>query len=236
MERRKLDKNLAEEVIARRVLIRKKLLEWGRVNYRPYPWRENRSPYSVLVSEVLLRRTTATAVASIYEGFLEHYPDITSLIDADRDEVEMLLSRIGYHRLRAEILIQMAKYIQAKHGGQVPDEKSDLLEIPHVGQYTANAVLSFGYDIPSTMVDSNIERVILRIFSKHLPNKTPSTVRSIAELMAPDAENQRYHFALLDLGALKCRYDAARCESCPLPDLCDHAGNPESECSSNSMR
>jgi A/G-specific adenine glycosylase len=219
----KLEPVLAEDVRKRRARLQEKILKWGRENYRQFPWRRNRTPYTVLVSEILLKRTTATAAADLYPKFIALYPTVESLAKADRKELETLLARIGYHRKRAEILIEVAKYIRERHGREIPRTREALFEIPNIGPYTAAAVLTLGYGTPSAMVDSNVERIIKRLFLKFDPK--PRAVREMAEILAPENENQAYSFALLDLGALVCRYGVPKCGICPIRNLCDYWQN-----------
>jgi len=214
--------DVIRKVIARRDEIRKRLLKWGSENYRPYSWRSNRTPYSVLISEILLKRTTATAAAEVYEKFLARYPNIQALANAKKEDLEGILIRIGYHKRRADILLEIARYLLEKHKGQIPAKKEELLRIPYIGPYTANAILALGYGIPSAMVDSNVQRIISRLFSKTLTKKTSNAIQAVADLLAPKKDNVRYNYALLDLGALVCRYDMPRCSKCPLQDVCDY--------------
>jgi len=215
---------LLAQVERRKYDIRRAILEWGRHNIRDFPWRRNRSPYKVLVSEILLRRTTASAVLRVYEAFLARYPDVWSLAKADLGELESLLKTIGYHKERALILQEIANVIVCKYGGEIPKDKDELLRIPHIGSYIAGAILSLGYGIPAAMVDSNVERIYSRVFAKSIPKKgLRHAILAIAEGLVPPERHEVYNYALLDLGATVCRYDRPRCKICPLSGLCDTA-------------
>ena len=219
----KLGTSLIKTIESRKAHIQEGILTWGKQNYRKFAWRENRTPYSVLVSEILLKRTTASAVQRIYKKFMLRYPNIGVLAKANREKLEELLLRIGYHKRRTGILIDIGKYILNECNGQIPKSRKELLEIPFIGQYTAGAILSFGYSIPSAMVDSNIERIITRLFSKDFSDKsTARIVREIADMIAPDKENQAYNYGLLDLGAVICRYGIPKCNTCPINMFCDY--------------
>lgn len=227
-----LEGSLIKNIESRKTHIQKGLIKWGEKHYRHFPWREKRTPYSVLVSEILLKRTTASAAKRIYEEFLSSYPNLEALAKADRKKLEKLLLRIGYHKRRTNILIEIANYILSKYNGQIPKSKKDLLEIPFVGSYTASAILSLSYGIPSAMVDSNVERIIRRIFLKHLSNKKSfRIVQTIADMLAPKENNHNYNFALLDFGALVCRYGTPKCKVCPINKFCDYclSGKPFKE-------
>jgi A/G-specific adenine glycosylase len=215
--------SLIREIESRKASIQRSVVNWGRTNFRRFEWRENRSPYSVLVSEILLKRTTAMAAAHVYSKFMSLYPNLEELAKAQSRDVERLLRKIGYHKRRAKMLIEIANYIQEEFHGKIPASKQDLLEIPNVGYYTANAVLSLGYGTPAAMVDTNIERILCRLFLKHFPKKPRiSTVQRIADLISPTINNQDYNYALLDLGGLICRYGSPKCKLCPIRKLCDY--------------
>lgn len=217
-----IDGNLFKEVESKKYMIRENILRWGRENYRKFPWRENKTPYSVLVSEILLKRTTATAVLGVYGKFMGLYPDLKTLAKASKIDLEKLLLRVGYHKKRSLILIDVANHIIKKHRSKIPNSKTKLLEIPYIGDYTANAILSLGYGIPSAMVDANIERIIRRLFLKQPTGKSLRPVQKIADILAPEKENETYNFALLDFGALICKYGVPKCSICPIGEACQY--------------
>lgn len=224
-----LEPKLLGEIESRKHYIQTIIVQWGRRNFRPFPWRTNRTPYSVLISELLLKRTTASAANRIFEEFICLYPDLPKLSQADNRQLEKLLSKIGYHKRRAKILVVISSFLIRRYNGEIPRTKEELLEIPYVGEYTANAVLSLSYGVPAAMVDSNIQRIITRLFLKHLLTKPSSRIlQKIAELLAPSEKNQEYNYALLDLGALVCRYGIPKCKLCPINGHCDYysSGKP----------
>ncbi len=215
---------LLEEARRRREEFREAVLEWAKKNLRNFPWRRDRTPYRVLVAEVILRRTTSTAALRVYEEFLRRWPDIEALSRADVGELETLLKRVGYHKRRARILVEMAKYIVQNYGGTIPREEGALLKIPHVGSYIAGAVLSLGYGVPAAMVDSNVHRILSRCFRRYLPKRgVARAIQRLAGMLVPEEGHATYNLGLLDLGALVCRYDRPRCHECPLSRLCDTA-------------
>lgn len=213
----------------RTIQIRNSLLGWAETNFRYFPWRESPTPYSVLVTEVLLRRTTASAVSKIFHAFMLQYPNIERLAEADRGKLEELLLKVGYNKQRADILIEMARFVLDQYNCKIPDDKEELLKIPHVGDYTANAILSLGYGIPTAMVDSNVSRIIRRLFISHLPEKVSfNIIQRVANIIAPKEGNQRYNLALLDFGGLICTYGIPKCTICSISQVCDYfsKGNP----------
>lgn len=219
-----MDVELRRDVEARKSKIIQALIDWGKQNLRSFPWREERTPYKVLIAEIILRRTTAKAACKVYENFLNRYPDINTLSQADVKELEKLLSAVGYHKRRASILKEIARFIVSEYNGVIPDRKDKLVRIPQVGQYIAGAILSLGYGIPSSMVDSNVKRIITRVFSKKLPEKKKDqALYEIADALVPNDGHELFNLALLDLGASVCRYNKPVCDKCPLRDVCDTA-------------
>lgn len=223
MKRAELEKNLRDDIRKRKRLFQKRLAAWGKKHYRNFPWRENKTPYSVLISEVLLKRTTASAVKGIYSEFMSSYPDLNRMAEANPKKLENFLLRIGYNKVRAKILIEMANYILNKKAGLIPKSEEELLEIPHVGNYTANAILSFVYDKPAAIVDTNVERIIRRVFLNHLSGeKRLKTFQDIAEFLLPKRNASQYNYALLDLGGTVCISALPKCVICPINKLCDY--------------
>jgi A/G-specific adenine glycosylase len=223
LQNSRLQPELFDEVNSKKASIRYALQNWGKTNFRCFPWREKPTPYSVLVTEVLLRRTTASAVSKIFHSFMLQFPSIEKLALADRAKLEELLIRVGYNKQRARILTEMAKFICYNYNCQIPNDKEKLLNIPHVGNYTANAIISLGYGVPSAMVDSNVSRIIRRLFLDQLTEEaTLNIVQGVADILASEDENPRYNLTLLDFGALICTYGIPRCTLCPLNPLCDY--------------
>lgn len=225
-------KNLMQEVESRKKQLLNRIMKWAETNLREFPWRQSPSPYEVLIAEILLKRTTSTAVKNLFPRFIREYLDINKLARAETGDLQQRLAPLGYHKERARIFKEVATQIIQRHDGKVPRTKTDLLEIRHIGEYTANAILSLGYGIPSAMVDSNGKRIITRLFSMHFLRK-PSlkVVQEIADLLSPIENNQKYNYALLDLGALICRYGTPKCGLCPIRRLCDFgsSGRPNVE-------
>lgn len=207
---------------ARGPALGKKLRVWARRNPRSFPWRTDKTPYTVLLSEVLLKRTTSTAAASVYRDFLTAFPNVRALSEADESTLQRMLTRIGLQYQRTKALVEMARHIVQHFEGTIPSSSEDLREIPHVGNYTAAAVRSFGFGLPDAVVDSNVMRILRRLFAKHMRrrNLSFSDCETLAAILLP-RDHQTHNFAMVDLGALICRYDHPRCRICPLSRLCD---------------
>jgi len=213
---------LLTEARSRHEQIQREILRWASRNLRDFPWRRDRTPYKIIVAEFLLKRTTSTAVGRVYEDFLRRYPEIDRLAKADLAGLEGFLETIGYHKLRSKALKETAAYIIDKFGGRIPEDLDRLMSIPHVGPYTAGAILSLGYGKPAPMVDSNVERILKRAFLMTLPKKAVlKKLRQVAAILVPKHSHDTFNLALLDLGALVCTYRLPYCYRCPINRLCD---------------
>jgi len=214
---------MVEDIEQKKSTFRTRLIQWGLNNFRRFPWRRDRTPYSVLISEILLRRTTASAVKRIYEEFLLKYPNFQALANTNSKSLEKLLANIGFHKRRTKMLIDVARFIIRRYAGEIPSSKEELLRIPNVGDYTANAILTLAHGVPTAMVDSNVLRIMRRVFMRHVGRKASyKEIQSIANSLSPDANNQEYNYALLDLGAAVCLYTIPKCGICPINGLCDY--------------
>jgi A/G-specific adenine glycosylase len=199
------------------------LIEWAKSEGRAFPWREvGSTPYEVLVSELLLKRTTAQAASRVYGQFLAEFPDLAAITSASPDNLEAILSSVGLQRQRAHGFKAMAQFLVDHYGGVVPSDLDLLRTVPQVGEYAARAVLSFGYGKAAAVVDSNVVRVLGRLFSLSLgPDPKLARFQELADTVLPVHDHKRFNWGILDLGALVCRYDRPRCEICPLMSICD---------------
>lgn len=202
-------------------MIRRKLLAWASTHTREFPWRQpGATPYEILVAELLLRRTTAKAAAREFERFLMEYPDVEELSRATPRRLEKSFRPIGLRIQRSTAAREMASYIVERHGGRLPDNATDLLLIPHVGPYGAAAILSLGFGVAAAMVDSNVIRVLGRVFSP-LRYATPAKIREVAEAVLPRRNHKRFNLGLLDLAAIICVPVSPHCSICPILRACD---------------
>ena len=221
----------------RRRRVRQLLLAWASGNLRDYPWRKlGIGTYEVVVAEVLLKRTTSTAVARIYGPFLKQYPVLSQLVLASEDELAHTLAPLGLSRQRAKALRKLALTLEER-GGHVPRTLSELRALPGLGDYAARAIMSFGYGDPVAVVDGNVERVVGRVFLRSVGAGAPRpTVQAVADALLPRMRHRDFNFALLDLGALICRPARPRCVECPLKGICDYARRPVDDRTSTPLR
>lgn len=202
----------------------KAVIDWEKEHWVEYPWRVNRSPYRVLVAELLLQRTTRKAVSRIYEAFLVKFPDINSIYSASLGELEEALRPIGLYKQRAVRMKEIAKAIVERFGGTIPCDFGALNSVYGVGPYIAGAVVSFGCGIRAPVVDSNVLRLLSRAFGIR-------DLKGALEFLwgvVPEREHEVFNYGLIDLGAYVCTYRGPKCAECPLKPYCKYYTNSAS--------
>jgi A/G-specific adenine glycosylase len=201
----------APESVAR---VHRRLLDWYAANHRDLPWRRTRDPYAILVAEVMLQQTQVDRVMPRWYAWLERFPTIASLAEASPADAIRAWQGLGYN-LRALRLHGIARQTVADFDGRLPRDIAGLLTLNGVGRYTAGAVACFAYDQPVAMVDTNVRRVLSRVF-----RVAPSSVEALADSVVPPAAAYAWNQALMDLGATLCRAQRPLCLVCPLVAEC----------------
>ena len=202
--------------------VRRALLLWYAAHGRDLPWRRTKDPYAILVSEVMLQQTQVATVVPYYERFLARFPNVETLAAATQDEVLKAWEGLGYYA-RARNLRRAAQCIVEEHGGTVPSSVQDLLKLPGVGRNTAAAVASIAFGRDEPVLDSNVVRVLCRLFAVDGdPTKatTRRALRELAEALVPAGQAARSNEALMDLGAAVCTLRDPQCAACPLRRRC----------------
>jgi A/G-specific adenine glycosylase len=199
-----------------------RLLEWFDQNQRPFPWRKDRDPYRIWVSEVMLQQTQSAVVAPYFERFLKAFPTLADLAQADEQEVLRLWEGLGYYR-RARDLHASARRLLAEQEGRFPDDPEVIGQLPGFGQYTCNAVLSQAFDRRLPILEANSQRVLSRLFGRREdPRQGPARrwLWQAAEALLPTQHVGHFNQALMELGALICTPTGPRCGECPLAKRC----------------
>lgn len=197
--------------------IQKVLINWYTLNGRDFPWRQDCSvdPYKILVTEVLLQKTRAEAVAAIWEKFFEAFPKVTDLSSTSPDQVLRVIKELGLAK-RAKRLIEMSRQIVQDFNGLIPSKFDELLRLKGVGPYVASAVLCFGFHKAHPIVDVNVMRLINR-FKGYTDERS---ARVFIQEIIPTENPHEFNWALLDLGALVCTFDNPSHIVCPLDPIC----------------
>lgn len=203
---------------------RQKLHRWYRRHSRDLPWRQTRDPYRILISELMLQQTQVSRVLDFYRRFLERFPDIETLAKARPARVMESWEGLGYYA-RARNLHALARHVTTTADGVIPSEPSQLRELPGVGAYTAGAVASFAYEKRAALVDTNVARVLHRVFVPHVAPKSGKGLKvlwNVAEQLLPRTGKLTWthNQALMELGALVCSARAPRCRECPVKRVC----------------
>ena len=198
------------------------LLDWYRQNKRSLPWRADREPYHVWISEIMLQQTRIEAVLRYYARFMQALPDIRSLSEVDDDLLLKLWEGLGYYS-RARNLKKAAQVVVRDFGGEFPRRYDAIRTLPGIGDYTAGAIASICYDEPVPAVDGNVLRVIARLTGDRRNVLAPQTKKAVSEALRAilPASSGAFNEGLMELGELVCLPNGAPlCESCPLRELC----------------
>lgn len=198
------------------------LLPWFDENKRELPWRQDKDPYHVWLSEIMLQQTRVEAVKGYYTRFLQALPSIADLANADDELLHKLWEGLGYYS-RVRNLKKAAQVIMDDFGGIFPKEHAQILSLPGIGPYTAGAIASICYDSPTPAVDGNVLRVISRICNEDTPIDSPAYKKSVEQRLAAiyPARAGDFTQALMELGATLCGPNwTPKCTDCPCVHFC----------------
>ncbi len=203
-----------------RPLFRRRVLAWYDRNKRDLPWRLNRDPYRVWLSEIMLQQTRVAAVIAHYHRFLDRFPTVEKLAAASEASVLAVWSSLGYYR-RARMLHLAAKEIVNEYRGEFPSRAESLRKLPGIGRYTAAAISSIAFDEPIAAVDGNVERILRRVTGADLEL---AALWELAEALLSRKHPGDFNQAMMELGALVCLPRNPRCMACPIFDFCTTRG------------
>ena len=196
---------------------RKALLSWYREIQRPLPWRLEPSPWSILLSEILLQQTQMERGIAYHAKLLKRFPTVQSMAKSSVDEVLHLWQGAGYYS-RARRLHALAIDVMELHGGVLPNDYEGLLQLPGIGPYTAAAIASIAFKQPVACVDGNIRRVMARQTNQEEPSM--KQVQTFADTHLVSESPGDWNQAMMELGALVCRPRNPSCEDCPIANSC----------------
>jgi A/G-specific adenine glycosylase len=201
---------------------RRQLLDWYRRNGRDLPWRQTRDPYRILVSEVMLQQTQVERVLPKYHEWIEKYPTLQALASAPAAEVSDTWRPLGYN-IRPRRLHAIARESVERYGGEIPGDEQTLRSFKGIGAYTAGAVLSFAFGQRAAILDTNVARVLLRVFVGHGDPRAHAMRRhlwAVSRTVLPMRHVFDFNQALMDLGATLCTARKPRCGVCPMRRGC----------------
>ena len=199
------------------------LLQWNRdQNTRKMPWKGEKNPYKIWLSEIILQQTRVEQGWKYYEKFITVFPDINKLAAAKDEKIYKLWEGLGYYS-RCKNLIETARFISKKLNGKFPETFEDILSLKGVGNYTASAIVSFAYNLPHAVVDGNVFRVLSRVFGIKNPIDSTEGKRLFSQLafdLLDKGQPGIYNQALMDFGAVICKPQNPLCDNCVLKDHC----------------
>lgn len=203
--------------------LRKSVTAWYRKQGRDLPWRDERDPYRVWIREIMLQQTTVTAVIPYFDRFMQRFPTLKALADADEADVLHAWEGLGYYS-RARNLHRAAKQLITDHDGEFPRDAASLQSLPGIGRYTAGAIASFAFQLRAPIVEANTLRLYSRLLGyQHSPKASAgqSLLWDFAERILPHDTPGTFNQALMDLGATVCTAESPNCTNgCPLTAQC----------------
>ncbi|OJJ21796.1 A/G-specific adenine glycosylase [marine bacterium AO1-C] len=198
------------------------ILNWYAKNKRDLPWRHTNNPYLIWLSEVILQQTRVKQGLPYYEKFVETYPTVKDLAEADEQSVLRLWQGLGYYS-RARNLHAAAKFVHEELEGKFPEDYQELLKMKGVGKYTASAIASFAYNEKVAVVDGNVFRVLARVFgiaTDIASHKGAKEFEVLANSLLPDQQADEYNQGIMEFGALQCTPQKPNCMYCPMQSGC----------------
>ena len=203
--------------------LQKHLLRWYDQHGRKHlPWQQNKTPYRVFISEIMLQQTQVATVVPYFERFMQHFPDVKTLARAHEDDVLHLWAGLGYYS-RARNLHKAAKLICDEFQGEFPNTLETMQCLPGVGRSTAGAILALAFNQRAVILDGNVKRVLARLHAIRTPMneaKTEGILWTLAEKYTPTERIADYTQVMMDLGATLCTRSKPRCSDCPLAKKC----------------
>lgn len=197
-----------------------RLLKWYREYGRDLPWRRTSDPYHILVSEVMLQQTQVDRVIPKYHEFLERYPSFEELADAPVADVKKTWYPLGYN-IRPERLHSIACETVERYGGKLPSDAEELLSFKGIGRYTAGAIRSFAFNEDAPILDTNVIRVLYRVFvAEGDPKAQKPMLWELSEALIPRGNGYDFNQAIMDFGAMVCTARNPDCRLCPMKSFC----------------
>jgi A/G-specific adenine glycosylase len=201
---------------------RAQLVSWYKQEGRRLPWRETADPYQILVSELMLQQTQVATVLGYYRRWLARFPTLATLAAADEQEVLRAWQGLGYYN-RARNLHRCARRLIESGDGELPENVTDLVQLPGIGRYTAGAIVSFAFNKPAPILDANVARVLARLINLQANVDSVAGKRilwEMAEDLVRDGDPRLVNSAIMELGALLCLPRNPRCVLCPVRPFC----------------
>ncbi len=218
---------LKDILLSKKRKFQKRLLKWYDESGRDLPWRRTEDPYKILVSEVMLQQTQVDRVIPKFHEFLEKYPTVQDLAEAKPEDVRKTWYPLGYN-IRPYRLHGIACETMERYGGKIPSKEDELLSMKGIGRYTAGAIQSFAFQKDAAILDTNVMRVLHRIFiGTGDPKKQKAILWQLSEKLIPKGKCYDFNQGLMDFGAMVCTARKPFCLLCPMRDICQTVSSDE---------
>ena len=212
----------------KKVEFRKKLLRWYRTHRRNLPWRQTEDSYKIWISEIMLQQTTVAAVIPYYERWMRLFPDIETLSQASLQKILKAWEGLGYYQ-RAKNLHKAAQIVCKEYQGHIPSDYGRLIRLPGLGPYTTSALLSFAHNLPYSVVEANVRRVLMRLIRFKGQPPEDDFFSSLLKPLIPLKNPGQFNQAMMELGALVCKPRHPLCLLCPVTEFCQAYETGEQE-------
>lgn len=214
---------LVEALRIKKGRIQEGVFSWTSSNIARYPWRRvGSTPYEVVIGEILMERTTYAVANRVYRRFLRHFPSFSALAEANEDELARALD-FSYLKRHGTFIKSVIQDLLKKGIAGVPKD-SYALRALGLQAHNINAIMCFGYGLHLAVIDSNVSRMLSRLFRNNLPTQpSRGLIQAMGETLLPDFNAAQYNASLLDLAEQICRFARPLCVQCSVPDVCDHA-------------
>ena len=222
----------------KKLRLREEILSWAAGNLPRYPWRQPGAiPYTVLVGELWLQRTAPATAVWVYHCFLQQFPSLQDAARAPEEKLNGVLSCFGLGRY-AEEMTALADRLLREGRGVLPGDSESLARISGLDRHSIQAIMCFGYGLPVAVVDSNVARMLGRIFGETLPPKLlRESIGAVSQCLLPPRRPQLYNRGLLEVAEMICTVEDPMCPSCPVAGVCDSARvSPLADCIPGSTR
>ncbi len=199
------------------------LLKWNKEeNNRCMPWKNEKNPYRIWISEIILQQTRVQQGLAYYNRFIKRFPTVYAIANTEESEVFKLWEGLGYYS-RCKNIILSARYISKELKGRFPETYEDILKLKGIGNYTASAIASFAYNLPYAVLDGNVFRVLSRVFGISIPIDSiegKKTYEVLAQKLLDNKHPGIYNQSLMDFGATICKPQIPLCTACPMNKIC----------------
>ncbi|RKX38081.1 MAG: A/G-specific adenine glycosylase, partial [Verrucomicrobia bacterium] len=202
--------------------VESKLLPWFTANQRAMPWRNNRTPYRVWISELMLQQTRVDQVIPYFNRFMKRFPSLKSLAAASQEDVLKQWEGLGYYS-RARNLHKAAQIIATNHKGRFPNTAEEIIKLPGIGSYTAAAIGSLAFNLDLAVLDGNVIRVLSRLFAYTKDTRSTAAKKELQQLadnLLVKGNAGNFNEAMMELGATVCLPKNPQCDDCPMSRVC----------------